>query len=482
MVDQKLPTWQVLLHVTIYHCISLPEGWNKKCFEVNMPASKQKKCYKIDPTKHEDIKLVFSYLKRENQKQSKKLSKSDDYLYQKVSDILKVSKGTVINVIKNRRNEAETASHEVRNKLDNFDRAVIRRKINSLYAQRILPTTTVILKEIRPDINICASTLRTALKSMGFCWRKTGDDRRVAIERYDVTAARAKYLRDIKKCRSKGLDIVYLDETWVNQNHHKQYAWLPDLKLLGIDADKRLIRTLPKLPSGKGKRLIVLHAGSAQQGFIPEMKHVFIASKSDGDYHGEMNSKVFLEWFEKLCQKLPRPSAIVLDNASYHNTKSDGCKCPTMSSRKAVLQKFLSDQNVAFEPKMTKPELYVLVKQHKPPVVYKTDVIAQAHDHVVLRTPPRMCELNPIELIWAKLKMLVAERNTTFKLKDVQQHVHDVMSEIDASDWSKTCGHVIKIEREYRQVEGIIDEHPPVIINLESDNSDVSDSDDSDAE
>ena len=63
-----------------------------------------------------------------------------------------------------------------------------------------------------------------------------------------------------------------------------------------------------------------------------------------------------------------------------------------------------------------------------------------------------------------------------------QKDVHDVMSEIDASDWSKTCGHVIKIEREYRQVEGIIDEHPPVIINLESDNSDVSDSDDSDAE
>ena len=76
--------------------------------------------------------------------------------------------------------------------------------------------------------------------------------------------------------------------------------------------------------------------------------------------------------------------------------------------------------------------------------------------------------------------MLVAER--TFKLKDVQEHVHDVMSEIDVSDWSKTCDHVIKIEREYRQAEGIIDEHPPVIINLDSDNSDDSACDDSNEE
>jgi hypothetical protein len=48
--------------------------------------------------------------------------------------------------------------------------------------------------------------------------------------------------------REAGYDIVYMDETWVNQNHCTDYMWLPND---GSDA--------PKIPSGKGKRLIVLH-------------------------------------------------------------------------------------------------------------------------------------------------------------------------------------------------------------------------------
>jgi hypothetical protein len=49
-----------------------------------------------------------------------------------------------------------------------------------------------------------------------------------------------------KSFREAGYDIVYMDETWVNQNHCTDYMWLPND---GSDA--------PKIPSGKGKRLIV---------------------------------------------------------------------------------------------------------------------------------------------------------------------------------------------------------------------------------
>jgi hypothetical protein len=45
---------------------------------------------------------------------------------------------------------------------------------------------------------------------------------------------------------------LLMDETWVNQNHCTDYMWLPN------DA--------PKIPSGKGKRLIVLHAGTRSEG------------------------------------------------------------------------------------------------------------------------------------------------------------------------------------------------------------------------
>ena len=65
---------------------------------------------------------------------------------------------------------------------------------------------------------------------------------------------RRNYLRKIKSFREAGYDIVYMDETWVKQNHCTDYMWLPND---GSDA--------PKIPSGKGKRLIVLHAGTRSE-------------------------------------------------------------------------------------------------------------------------------------------------------------------------------------------------------------------------
>jgi transposase len=48
----------------------------------------------------------------------------------------------------------------------------------------------------------------------------------------------------------------------------------------------------------------------------------------DGDYHQEMNSFVFLEWFEnQLMPALKNPSLVVLDNASYHNVKTEDAVC-----------------------------------------------------------------------------------------------------------------------------------------------------------
>ena len=84
-----------------------------------------------------------------------------------------------------------------------------------------------------------------------------------------------------------------MDETWVNAGHTVPCAWLPQLKLVGIGGDKEVVKRLPKIPPGKGKRLIVLHAGS-KDGFVEGMDLVF-EGKKGGDYLQEMNAKVFLE-------------------------------------------------------------------------------------------------------------------------------------------------------------------------------------------
>jgi hypothetical protein len=62
-----------------------------------------------------------------------------------------------------------------------------------------------------------------------------------------------------------------------------------------------------------------------------------------------MNSVVFLEWFEnQLMAALKNPSLVVLDNASYHNVKTEDTVCPNFSQKKPVLQNYLTQHNIAY--------------------------------------------------------------------------------------------------------------------------------------
>ena len=67
-----------------------------------------------------------------------------------------------------------------------------------------------------------------------------------------------------------------------------------------------------------------MHAGNREEGLIDRCDLVFLAKAKDGDYHQEMNVLTFLNWLEnQLMPALKSPSVIVLDNASYHNIKTE---------------------------------------------------------------------------------------------------------------------------------------------------------------
>jgi hypothetical protein len=141
-----------------------------------------------------------------------------------------------------------------------------------------------------------------------------------------------------------------MDETWVNQNHCTDYMWLPND---GSDA--------PKIPAGKGKRLIVLHAGTRSEGLIDGCDLVFLAKSKDADYHQEMNSVVFLEWFEnQLMPTLNNPSLVVLDNASYHNVKTED-RCAQILVRKKLFSKTIL-HNTTFFFLLLIPKKYYMKK------------------------------------------------------------------------------------------------------------------------
>jgi transposase len=273
---------------------------------------------------------------------------------------------------------------------------------------------------------------------------------------------RCNYLRKIKSFREAGYDIVCLDETWANQNHFTDYMWLPND---GSDATN--------ISSGKGKRLIVLHAGTRNEGLINGCDLVFLAKSMDGYYQQEMNRFVFLEWLEnQLMPALKNPSLVVLYNASYHNVKTEDTVCPNFSQKNAVLQNYITQHSIPFTATDTKKGLYEKIKQKNTPVVYKINSIANLHGHEVVRTPIRHCEHNTIELIWAQVKGFVAKNNTTFRLKGVKELTYATFGKITKDMWTKAEEHVVKIEKEYCK-EHCIDRSviQPIIIDFCDDDS-----------
>ena len=240
-----------------------------------------------------------------------------------------------------------------REKLDSFDKQVIRRTIHKLYEERILPTVRIIQARLaaKTTIKVSNSKLKLVLHELGYSFTRTEVNRCIAVERSEAVAARANFLREIRKCRAAGMQVIYVDETWVNQYSCRSLAWYPKLSLMDEFMKQKEIgiQKLPNIPSGKGKRIVILHAGSAEKGFIPECELVFLGMHDDkGDYHTEMNTKLFMQWFEKLANSLEEPSVIILDNASYHNALTEDTKAPNMSARKGVMAEWLSKKNIPF--------------------------------------------------------------------------------------------------------------------------------------
>jgi transposase len=147
-----------------------------------------------------------------------------------------------------------------------------------------------------------------------------------------------------------------------------------------------------KDPSGKGKRLIVVHIGS-EGGFVEGGQYIF-ESKSTKDYHEEMDGQRFAAWLENVL--------------------------PLLDLSKGYLA--------------------------KNPIPYVIDRMVQETGREVLRLPPYHCNLNPIELIWAQVKGYVAANNTTFKLPHVKKLFYDGLLQVTAEKWISCIEHVIKEE------------------------------------
>ena len=146
--------------------------------------------------------------------------------------------------------------------VNDFEVAAIRRTIHDFYDRKEYPTLKKLLSVLitKGLFKGHRTTLWKLLRKIGFRYRKV-NDKRYVYEQPRIIAWRHKYLRRMMKNRQEKRPVVYLDETWVNSHDGKAKTWVE--KDTTTDGTRGGVRK----PSGKGSRLIILHAGG-EKGWV----------------------------------------------------------------------------------------------------------------------------------------------------------------------------------------------------------------------
>lgn len=266
-----------------------------------------------------------------------------------------------------------------------------------------------------------------------------------------------KHLRHACSC------IVYLDETCVNQNYTVFKCW-NDTQAKQATGVKAL--------TGKGSRLIILHAGT-KHGFIPNAELIFQA-KNDGDYHNQMTATVFENWLRnQLLPNIPPNSVIVMENHSVQVEKR-----PNSSWLKADVKAWLIKQGAQPREELLKGQLLELAKKYgSDRKKYVVDEIAADAGHRVVRFPPYHCQYNPIELIWAQVKTYIAQKNY-FKMANLKPLVKEALSRVTPENWENAVKHAKNLQEEYAKLDIAVDKVvDSFVINISEETSDEEDLD-----
>nr|XP_012143884.1 PREDICTED: uncharacterized protein LOC105662865 [Megachile rotundata] len=313
-------------------------------------------------------------------------------------------------------------------------KSVIKNVIYNFYIERkIVPSGPMLLAAIKEktDFPWELHSLYRLLKNMGYKWRKSNNIRKILIEKPNIVMWRGKYLKAIDYYRRQNKNIVYIDETWVDNTLCFGKCWQSE-DMLGVLKN-----------TSSSHRYIIVHAGG-EDGFVNGAELIFKANSTTGDYHGQMNSENFEKW---LTQKL-------IPNLTKLN------KTPTKNATKKQMIEWLLKNNVTHAESMRKFELYDLISKNKPDnKQFKADELLKLHGHNVLRLPPYMCELNPIELVWAQIKRTIKEKNvSTLSNEALQSTLDEAINVVTKENWKNYWNHIKKIEKEYWEKDSLMED------------------------
>ncbi|XP_068243813.1 uncharacterized protein [Palaemon carinicauda] len=204
-----------------------------------------------------------------------------------------------------------------------------------------------------------------------------------------------------------------------------------------------------QVPPGEGECFVVVAAGT-NEGFIDGSYLCYLAKTNRGDYHGEMNAKLFKQWLmTQLLPSLPEPSVLVLDNAPYHSKLLEESQSPTSATKKADLVRWLEQRRISFRPFATRSELLLICQNNRPERTYEIDNNIREWGHEVVCLPPTHPEINAIEQVWGFMKRHVRSSLRRFTRSDLQERLEEARLSVTPKVWAGAVRQSRHFEEEY---------------------------------
>lgn len=385
------------------------------------------------------VKNRFAELQNQNSErlQSGLKKLTNEQMYAEIYNLTTLSRRSIMKIINTPcTSPKKTKSRKSKFSSDNSDCDKLDDIIVDFYKKNVSPTVLDVYRRVKSDSTVsfknCGRhTFAKIFKKMGYKYSNTGNvSREELMQRSDIVRKRVLYLKQKLNLDRNGSHFVFLDETFVHRNYLR-------VKILRPLNNSKKIRI--KISISKGTRYSILHAGSID-GFVKKGGLILINS--------EFNSEKFENWIKtRLLPNIPPNSVIVYDNALTHSRQIN--KLPNQSTKNCDIKNWLSENSVQFDDKMKKRELLNIVKMCGIKSSYAVDNIIKNSGHIPLRLPPYHCQLNPIELIWAKLKTGIAKRNLNRNKEEFERLLSSSFPKIKSQYWQKCIRHVTKIEANY---------------------------------
>jgi hypothetical protein len=360
---------------------------------------------------------------------------------------------------------------------------LIHRELHEVALNNVFQSCSTLRHELEEQLGVVVSksTVHRWLHALGYVYgRKHFVNQARSYRNALIRSYIYKYAAALKEQEDGTAIIVYMDESYIHAHHCSQFLW-HSLS----SATRNEVRG-----DSKGKRIIIMHAmtkdglleveGVEPSNILTELYHscalifdeVCVDGISPADYHDTINGEKFVGWMQQrlfpTVQRLHpgKKMYLVLDNAKYHHHRGPDWFSPS-AKKKGQLADFLRQRsvpNISVEDGRSIPaskfsanaskaaggptlaQLKTAVKSHLAahPEINTTvpQQLMSDKKYELLYTPPYVSDLQPIEMIWAYTKALVARQShRTRTAHECTVQTREAMEQVTAELCQKQIQH-----------------------------------------